>query len=104
VAFQNTTNLVRIITTDGAATGTNSFTIFVQAPRQTGLMVRPAGTGQLQLCVSGEEELDHILQVSTNLVDWTAVKTNSRAVTPYTNTISTIPGQDRAFFRLLLGP
>jgi hypothetical protein len=42
--------------------------------------------------------------MSTNLVDWQNVRTNSRAVTPYTVTLPDTPGLDRAFYRLLLGP
>jgi hypothetical protein len=104
VAAQNTTNLIQVITTDGAATGTNTFTAYVQAPQPTSLSFQTNGLGQWQMQIAGEPELDHILQMSTNLVDWQNVRTNSRAVTPYTVTLPDTPGLDRAFYRLLLGP
>ena len=104
VSLQNQTNVVTVIATDGQDTNSVSFRITLRAPAPARLTLRPEGSGQWRCQISGEEELDYILQTSTNLVDWQSVSTNSRAVTPFERAISTRPGCDREFYRVLLAP
>ena len=104
VGLQGTDALVRIVVSDGLTNGGGTFTIHLKAPAPA-VITLLSGTGERQCRITGEDELDYILETAPALTGpWAALWTNSRAVLPMEWTLPKTPAWTNQFYRLRLEP
>jgi hypothetical protein len=107
VALANTTNTVQVRVQDNGApmgSDTESFTVSIN-PLAPVLISAPSYvSGQFSMTISGTPEPDYIIQVSTNLVNWSDYKTNVDHVTPFTFTDSAAGAAVQRNYRVRLAP
>ena len=60
--------------------------------------------GALQMSFAGPTGSNYVLQVSTNLTQWTSLSTNTPTTSPFTLTDPTAPGAPTRFYRVLQEP
>ncbi|SPE51110.1 exported hypothetical protein [Verrucomicrobia bacterium] len=60
--------------------------------------------GDFTLRINGSAGSEYIVQASTNLINWTAILTNTPSVTPFTVVDTNAGSFRRRFYRALLGP
>ena len=100
------TNTIVVIATDQAQNSSVcTFDVAVVAslvvPGAVHLRVLDYGNRQITLEISGHATLPFCLMTSTNLVDWTALKTST---VPFTYTDTNIPWSSHRFYRALPAP
>jgi pectate lyase len=104
IAEAGTTNLITVIVADNGTpnlSATQSFHVIVSAPAQPQMPVFGFNNGQFILTITGDTGPDYIVQVSTNLMDWTGVVTNPM---PFTWTDTGASNFSQQFYRIKLGP
>ena len=95
-----------VVTDNGSPnlSATNNFAVSVNPVSQPTTSSAAYSNGQFSMTINGETGPDYIIQVSTNLVDWQSLSTNSSPALPFlfidTNTVP-FPSE---FYRVLLGP
>ncbi len=60
--------------------------------------------GIFQMSFAGPAGSNYVLQVSTNLMDWTSISTNTPAESPFVLSDPTTPGDSFRFYRVLESP
>ena len=89
----------------GSITSTNVFlTVSAGAPAQPQLSNLVFSNGIFSVTITGDPGPDYIVQVSTNLTDWTGIFTNHSPTPPFTWSDSNASNFDRRFYRVQLGP
>jgi hypothetical protein len=107
VASAGTTNPVTLTVTDNGSpnlSATNSFNVIVNPVAPPATSSASYAGGQFSLTVNGDFGPDYILQVSTNLVDWQGLFTNSSPSLPFTFVDTNAAAVPAQFYRVLLGP
>ncbi len=106
IAQANTTNVITVIVTDdGLPTGaaTNSFMIVVN-PLEPVTLSAPSWVNQVAgFTVNGMTGPDYVVLMSTNLLDWIPVFTNSSPATPFEQLDPTATDRSRSY-RVRLQP
>jgi pectate lyase len=104
IAEAGTTNLITVKVADNGSpilSATQSFHVIVSAPAQPQMPAFGFNNGQFTLTITGDTGPDYIVQVSTNLMDWTGVVTNPM---PFTWTDTGASNFSQQFYRIKLGP
>jgi hypothetical protein len=108
VSQANTTNLVTMQVTDNGSpilTASQSFYVIVNPITNAILGSATYAGGQFSLTVSGGTVgPDYIVEVSTNLVNWQPVQTNSSPTLPFTFTDLNASAAPTRFYRVQLAP
>lgn len=108
VSQANTTNLLTMQVTDNGSpilTASQSFYVIVNPITNAILGSATYAGGQFSLTVSGGTVgPDYIVEVSTNLVNWQPVQTNSSPTLPFTFTDLNASAAPTRFYRVQLAP
>jgi hypothetical protein len=83
---------------------TQTFMVTVTQPRRPALNGPAVTNGQFGFWINGDSGPDYTLQVSTNLMSWSAVATASSPVLPYFWVVTNSESVPLGFYRALLGP
>jgi hypothetical protein len=57
--------------------------------------------GSFQMSFAGPAGSNYVLQVSTNLIEWTSISTNTPATSPFVLSDPNAPGDSSRFYRVL---
>jgi autotransporter-associated beta strand protein len=107
VASAGTSNYILVVVTDNGSpnlSATNNFTVSVNPVVQPAASAAAYSNGQFSMTINGETGPDYIIQVSTNLVDWQSLSTNSSPTLPFLFTDTNTAALPAQFYRILLGP
>jgi mono/diheme cytochrome c family protein len=107
MAQAGTTNLLTIQVSDNgipSLSATQSFFVTVNRPVRPGLTSASITNGQFKLLISGDAGPDYTVQVSTNLLDWTALWTTNPPALPFQISDPGASNYPQRFYRVLLGP
>jgi len=83
---------------------TQNFTVTVNQPVNPGFTNVSLSHGQFKFTVTGNAGPDYTVLVSTDLVDWLPVWTNSAAAPPFSFTNLGPVNLNPCFYQVLLGP
>ncbi|MDB6112098.1 MAG: hypothetical protein JWR69_3848 [Pedosphaera sp.] len=107
MAQAGTTNLLTIQVSDNgipSLSATQSFFVTVNRPVRPGLTSASITNGQFELLISGDVGPDYTVQVSTNLLNWTALWTTNPPALPFMISDPGVSNYPQRFYRVLLGP
>ena len=107
VASAGTSNYIAVVVTDNGSpnlSATNHFAVSVNPVAQPMTSAAAYANGQFSMTINGETGPDYIIQVSTNLVDWQSLSTNSPPIVPFLFTDTNAAAFPVKFYRVLLGP
>jgi uncharacterized repeat protein (TIGR03806 family) len=107
MAQAGTTNLLTIQVADSGTpslSASQSFSVTVNRPVRPGLTGGTITNGQFKLLISGDAGPDYTVQVSTNLLDWTALWTTNPSALPFLISDPSASNYQQRFYRVLLGP
>jgi hypothetical protein len=107
VASAGTTNPVTLTVTDNGSpnlSATNSFIVIVNPVAQPTASSAIYANGHFSLTINGDAGPDYIVQVSTDLINWQSLSTNSSPSLPFTFTDTNASAMPVQFYRILLGP
>ena len=62
--------------------------------------ITPAPAGQLRLTIEAPADLEHVLEVSSNLSNWVATRTNPPQSVPFTKEETLSAGDPEGYYRL----
>jgi pectate lyase len=89
----------------GMAASTNaSLVVPVSTPAAPQVSGLAYNNGTFGLTVNGDTGYDYIIQVSTNLTDWTSIFTNPMPALPFTWTDAGASNFSQRYYRIQLGP
>ena len=92
-------NLVGSVVSSNAA-----LTVSSAVPSRPQLSSPGFSNGQFTLTVNGDPDQDYIVQVSTNLTDWTSIFTNHPLTLPFSWSDVAASNFSQQFYRIQLGP
>ena len=107
VAQADSSNSVSVVVSDNGTpnlTATNTFTVTVNPVTQPTTSSTVYSNGVFSMTVNGESGPNYIFQISTNLIDWQAISTNSSPTLPFVFTDTSAAAAPVRFYRVLLGP
>ena len=107
VASAGTSNYIAVVVTDNGSpnlSATNHFAVSVNPVAQPTSSAAAYSNGQFSMTINGETGPDYIIQVSTNLVEWQSLSTNSSPNVPFLFTDPNAAALPVKFYRVLLGP
>jgi hypothetical protein len=107
VASAGTSNYIAVVVTDNGSpnlSATNHFAVSVNPVAQPTSSAAAYSNGQFSMTINGDTGPDYIIQVSTNLVDWQSLSTNSSPNVPFLFTDPNAVTLPIKFYRVLLGP
>jgi O-glycosyl hydrolase len=107
IAQSPSTNLFSIIVSDDGTpslSATQQFAVTVLPPSAPQLTAPGVGASQFHLTITGDAGPDYTVQTSTNLVDWTSLRTITPATLPVILNLPLTNAASRQFYRLQLGP
>jgi autotransporter-associated beta strand protein len=107
VSQAGTTNPILVTANDGGTpnlSATQSYTVTVNPLIQPTIGSPVWSAGHLSLTINGQAGPDYIVSVSTNLVDWTPILTNTPSAMPFQWTDPDAAAFPVRFYRVLLGP